>query len=234
MPGSESLLEGVRFLGAAALVLWLPGYALTAALFQRDALGGIERIVITLGSSISIVIVIGLAISVVGLQLTAVTWAAGLLATTLILGASAWRRPGHRSAISRPAGKLTMRGRDPVLFGAAGVLLFVAIGVARVGAEQQPQATSTEVSMVSTSDDGVHLAVRNEEAGQMTYRIVLRSPEAVIADWPMVQLGRGQGWDTEIKLPVGQRTGVELVVYRADMPDKIYRRVAFGPAPSGT
>ena len=172
--------------------------------------------------------------SLVGLPLTPVTWAAGLVAVTLVLGASAWRRPGHRIAISRPAGKLAMRGRDPVLFGAAGFLLLVSMWVARVGAEQQPQATSTEVSMVSTSDDGVQLAVRNEEAGQMTYRIVLRSPEAVIADWPTVQLGRGEGWETRSKLPVGQRTGVELVVYRADMPDQIYRRVAFGPAPSGT
>jgi uncharacterized membrane protein len=230
-----SPLEFVRFLVGAALVLWLPGYAVTAALFRQNDLGGVDRILITLGSSISLVILIGLGLHLSGLPLTGSTWAVALAAVTLAAGAGALLQPTHRPALPRPAVVPSMRRRDSLLFGLAALLVVAGLGLSRIGAEGQPQTGFTELSMTPINNDSVRLGVQNEESGALTYRVVLQRDGAVIAEWPTVQLGRGQAWEMQVRLPVSERTGVELVLYRADAPGETYRRVAFGPAPtSGT
>ena len=232
IPSIGSPLDLIQFLVGAMLVLWLPGYALTAALFRRDDLGGVERILIALASSISLVILVGFGLHLSGLSLTSATWGVGLAAVTLAAGASAWLRPTHRPALARPAAMLTSRRRDSLLFGGAALLVVAALGLSRIGAEGQPQSGFTELSMVPVNDDSVRVGVQSNEAGESTYRVVLRTDTAVIAEWPTIQLGSGQGWEMEVRLPASERTGAELVLYRADTPGEIYRRVALGPAPS--
>jgi len=232
IPALESLLELVRVLVGFAFVLWLPGYALTAALFRRSDLGGVERILITLGSSISLVILIGFGLYLAGLPLTPATWAVGLAAVTLAAGASAWLRPTHRPDLHRPAVALTRPKRGSLLFALAALLVVSALGLSRIGAQEQPQAGFTQLSMNPIDGESVRVGVKNEESDTLTYRVVLRTATDVIAEWPTVQLGPGQGWAMDVPLPLKQRPGAELLLYRADAPEEVYRRVDLGPAPS--
>lgn len=232
IPTLGSALELVRFVAGAVLVLWLPGYALTAALFRRDDLGGVERTLITLGSSISLAILIGFGLNLSGLPLTPGTWAIGLVVVTLVAGASAWLRPSHRPALPRPVVRLTRPTRGSLLFAMAALLVVSALGLSRIGAEEQPQTGFTELSMTPVNGEAVRVAVQNEESETLTYRVLLRTATDVIAEWPTVQLGPGQGWEMQVPLPLSQRPGVELLLYRADAPDEVYRRVDLGPAPS--
>ena len=69
------------------LVLVLPGYALIAAMFPKQALGGAERAVFSLGLSLVIVILGGLVLNWTSFGLHASSWA--VLLACITLGASA-------------------------------------------------------------------------------------------------------------------------------------------------
>lgn len=217
-----------RSLLGAAFVLWLPGYVLTATLFGRDELDRVQRTLMTLGLSISLAILIGFGLNLTGFSLTPLTLGIGLSAVTLVAGTIALARPTHRPRLPRLHARRSLRKRDGFLFGTAALLVVVAIGLERIGADAQPQTGFTELSMFSASPDDVRLGVQNEEAIEMTYRVALMSGTAVIAEWPAVQLKRGQRWDMQRVLPANQRAGVELLLHRADAPDEIYRRVTLG------
>ena len=70
-----------------ALVLWLPGYALTAALFSQSQLQGIERTLFSIGTSIAVAILTGFGLNAVGISLTAWTWGVALGGLALAAGA---------------------------------------------------------------------------------------------------------------------------------------------------
>jgi uncharacterized membrane protein len=228
----DGIQASLRIVLAAALVFWLPGYALTAALFGRDELGAIERILLTLGSSISLTILIGFALNLVGFQLNPLTWGIGLAAVTLGAGAVAWRRPTDRPGLPRSEAWRSLRPRDWLLFGIAAVLVVGAIGLARLGAMAQPQPGFSELSWSPATGEAIVIRVRNEESTDVTYNVELRKNAAVIAAWPAVHLVSGTLWEMQIVLPPRERPGAELFLYRADAPGAIYRRVALGPVPT--
>jgi hypothetical protein len=219
----------IRFALGTALVLWLPGYALTAALFPPGRLPGIERLLMAIGSSIALAIVVGFAFSGLGIPLTEWTWGGGLVDVALVAGAFVALRPTHRRIAFAWSSRHPLRFRDAMLFGLAALLVIGAIGVARLGASEQPQKGFTELSMVPAPGNVVRIGVGNEEATSMTYRVVLTSGSVAIATWQSVPLPPGQRWDAEISLPPNLSTGVQVMLYRADAPGEIYRRVALGP-----
>ena len=87
---NESLL---RILFGVAMVLFIPGYALIAALFPaRDDLDGIERVALSFGLSIAVVPLIGLALNYTpwGIRLDPIL--ASLTLFTFAMAAAAWYR----------------------------------------------------------------------------------------------------------------------------------------------
>jgi uncharacterized membrane protein len=87
---NESFL---RILFGVAMVLFIPGYALIAALFPaRDDLDGIERVALSFGLSIAVVPLIGLALNYTpwGIRLDPIL--ASLTIFTLAMAGIAWYR----------------------------------------------------------------------------------------------------------------------------------------------
>ena len=87
---NESFL---RILFGVAMVLFIPGYALIAALFPaRDDLDGIERVALSFGLSIAVVPLIGLALNYTpwGIRLDPIL--ASLTLFTFAMAAAAWYR----------------------------------------------------------------------------------------------------------------------------------------------
>lgn len=82
----------VRLIGALPLVLFLPGYAITAALFLPRSLGIPERLLFSLGLSVSVTALAGLALNLTPWGLQTGTWAIALAGIVVLSGAIAWRR----------------------------------------------------------------------------------------------------------------------------------------------
>ena len=84
----------VRIIFGLLLVLFLPGYALIAALFiRKDDLDGIERIALSFGLSIAISPLLGLALNYTpfGIRLTPILIVLSVFTIALAIGACARR-----------------------------------------------------------------------------------------------------------------------------------------------
>jgi hypothetical protein len=99
----------LRFIPVVPLVLFVPGYLLVGALFPTAHLSGLERVLISVGSSIALVILTGLALALLGLPLVPFLWTVAL-ASIAVIGAlivglrrarAGYRRPGIQFSISR-------------------------------------------------------------------------------------------------------------------------------------
>ncbi len=219
-----------RAVFALPLVLWLPGYALGAALFPAHDLQRVERVLIGLGLSIALSVVCGFALDLTPWGLTTTTWAFALLGITLLAsGAALWRRSPQRAGraparIPRSAG---LSARDTVLFSLAAVLVLTAVAVARFGALGQPGEGFTQLSMVPAPDQSVLISVSSAETQALTYRLVLKSGNTNLHEWPSLQLRPGQQWSARVSLPSPQVPALQVVLYRSDAPDQPYREVSW-------
>jgi uncharacterized membrane protein len=84
----------VRIILGLPLVLFLPGYALIAALFPRkDDLDGIERVALSFGLSIAVVPLLGLALNYTpfGIRLSPILTVLSVFTISLAMGAYARR-----------------------------------------------------------------------------------------------------------------------------------------------
>jgi uncharacterized membrane protein len=212
------------------LVLVLPGYALTAALFSKNALRFLERVVFSLGLSLVIAVLGGFVLNwtTEGLQMS--SWAVLLGGVTLVASSAALvrrsRETGKEFTISRSEIKIDWA--RAALFGLAALIVVGAVLVARVGALQQADR-STQLWMLPANGAGqnvVRLGVRNMESKAMKYKLQVTIGNDVFREWEMVELDPEQIWETTIELPTGTEKGaVQAKLYLPDQPASPYRWV---------
>ncbi len=221
----------MRALGALPLVLFLPGYAVTAACLPQRSLARVERLLISLGLSVAITVLLGLTLYWAGVSLQTVTWAIALALTTVVACGIAWRRQpaaaGEKSATS-PAIKLRLR--DLVWMGLAVAISGAAIGIARLPSPASGVSGYTLLWMTPASNENTEnyqLGITSQEFATMTYRLQVMVDGRVVRDWPELKLAPGTTWTSPIVLPTDQlRAGsIEAALYRLDNPNVIYRQV---------
>jgi uncharacterized membrane protein len=225
-----------RVVAALPLVLVLPGYALTLALFPGRALGWAERALFSLGLSLAVVALGGLALHLTPWGLRPATWAVLLVAITLAAGAVGLvrRRAAAPAADpARPAGGLTVA--QATLFALAAVVLSGALALTVRGAQEQETVGFTQVWMVEASPTNqarVRLGVSNREPSPTQFRLQLVVEGQARQTWTL-QLAPDQTWETAVDLPadLAPTADVEGVLYRGDAPDVVYRRVKLGREP---
>jgi hypothetical protein len=125
----------VRAGSAAALVLVLPGYALTMALFPQGT--GTEKLLTTLGLSLASVALAGLALNWTPLALHARSWTVVLSSVTLGAGAVALRRQLRAFPVPVTWPRIGVPLRQVGLLGTALVVTVGAVAMATNGALQQ-------------------------------------------------------------------------------------------------
>ena len=212
------------------LVLVLPGYALTAALFSSDALSLVERIVFSLGLSLVVAVLGGFVLNwtVGGLQTA--SWAVLLGSVTLVAsGAALMRRlreTEKESATSRS--DLRIDWGQAALFGLAILVVVGAVLVARGGALQQAVG-STQLWMLpadGADQNVVLLGVRNMEPQAMKYRLQVTVGNDVVREWATIELDPEQKWETTVVLPAGTKQGaVQAKLFLPDQLGTPYRWV---------
>ena len=215
------------------LVLVLPGYALTSALFPRRALGIPEHLSFSLGLSLAVVILGGLALNWTPFGLRASSWAVLLAGITLGASAVALVRQ-RRQSVSAPewlrVGNAGFTLRQALLLGLAAAIVCGAVAVSIIGAERQPHPGFTQLWILpaggANAENAVRLGVSNMESSAMEYRLDVNVDGKVVKEWPAIDLEPNKKWEaTLVLLPTGSVTRVEADLYRADAPTTIYRHV---------
>jgi hypothetical protein len=220
----------VRLVFALPLLLLLPGYALTAALFPRRSIGIPEQVLFSVGLSLSVVVVGGFALHWTPWGLQAGSWAVFLAGVTV--GASmlaAVRRRRGLSATTRPL-NIGFDSRQGLLLALAAVVIAVAVGLGRTPMPPQGIQGYTQL-WILPADNGnpnaIRLGISSKEFTATGYRLQVEMDSQIVEEWPVIQLAPGEQWETTIVLPGDSSSSgvVEAVLYRLDASDVVYRRV---------
>ncbi|MBX0326320.1 DUF1616 domain-containing protein [Oscillochloris sp. ZM17-4] len=236
-PGLPTLLRAPFTI---TLTLALPGYALLAALDPGREIGGIELLVLRLGSSMVIVILGGLLLNLTPWGLRNDLWAALLMTVTMVAAGvalarrrlAAEERGSAERAAHRPA--LRLRPIQLALLALAALLLANAVGTARSGALTQHTTGFTQLWMLEVSGAApgtVRLGVSNQELRPMSYVLRLTEGGRVLNEWADLELQAGAQWEITEVLPIAdqQKRPVEASLYVADDPNTIYRHTVLWP-----
>jgi uncharacterized membrane protein len=221
----------VRLIGALPLVLFLPGYAITAALFPPRSLGILERLLFSLGLSVSVTALAGLVLNLTPWGLQTSTWAMALAGIVLLASIIAWRRRRDAAIISVPVDlKFKLRFRDGLLLSLAVVITGTAIGLSRLPVAPNNVAGYTELWMIPAetgNSTDFRLGITSAEFTETRYRLQVSAGDQVVQAWPELNLKPGEAWETTIGLQSNQVvTGtIEAALYRLDDPATIYRHV---------
>jgi uncharacterized membrane protein len=220
------------------LAFVLPGYALMRALFPGKPFGNAERIILSLGISLSIVILGGLVLNSTTFGLHARSWA--VLLGVITLSASAivilrQRRQGKTAGNWSALKDLHLTFRQGLLLGIAALIVGGAFVVSIVGAQQQARTGFTQLWMLpaastSKANDSVRLGLSNKESTPMRYHLAVDINGKILKDWPAIDLSPNQQWEFRLALQKSLLVGsastpakIEALLYRADDPKTLYR-----------
>jgi uncharacterized membrane protein len=214
-PGAGPL----RLVFGLSLVLFVPGYAITAALFPAS-LQWADRLVLSVTLSLATSVLGGLLIHVVRGTLDARTWAA-LLANVTVWAALAafWRgRRSHPSAFSLPC----LSRLQAAALAAAALLVVGAVVLARTPLPASGVAGYTNLWLVPTANSELELGVHSVEQSATRYRVEVRVDGRLARRW-QVRLVPGSTWETRLRRP--GPGALEVQLFRG-ANHRVYRRVA--------
>jgi uncharacterized membrane protein len=230
--GASSVVARTTF--ALPLVLVLPGYAATAALFPGRALGGAQRVLMCLGLSLMLSALGGLVLNWTPWGLQARSWALLLGSVTLAACAIAWARreePAAATGVSAGPPGIGLSVRQGAMLVLAMAVIGGSLTRATAGVAQQQTPGFTQLWILPASkgqpQNTVQLGVKNMESTTTSYQLIVTVDGRTAATWHALALTPGRTWQTTITLH-GSRASSTVVaaLYRMDAPQTVYRRVA--------
>jgi uncharacterized membrane protein len=212
----------VAVLGAALFAA--PGYLLSELLPGPDR-GGLERLAVATGLTLSLPVIGGLLLYAAGRPLNRASWL--LLLTGVTLAASLLvylrRRRGRSPRPGRGERGWRMPRRTAAAFAAAVILAGCAVGLARQGAAAQHYPGYSQLWADRERDAAtVRFGVGNHEGRTMRYLLVYVDNGHRTASWNLV-LADGQAWHRSRASAGGHAIGVKL--FRLPDASRLYRYV---------
>ncbi|MEY2513483.1 MAG: hypothetical protein QOJ89_841 [bacterium] len=215
---------------AAALILWAPGYALSALLLTPDTIGGVERVVISVATSVAITIVAAVLLDAASVRVGAASFLATGCAVTWVCAGTALLRaaPSLTAAHARLARWHPPAGASAAVF-VLGLVLAGSLAVARLAPEPAGIHGSSALAATTAGPQAVRAQVVSDELARTTYRLEVTTDAgpAVLARFT---LAPGASWRRLVELPAGQDS-TELVLYRGD-DQAPYRSIVVQGAPA--
>jgi uncharacterized membrane protein len=226
----------VAKMAAAALVIFVPGLAMISVLRRDQASSSVELATLAVGSSLSAMAIGGLLLDRLGVGLTAPAWAALLAVASTPLAVHLPRLLKRLRAVarSRPDARWLTSGwiRIFALVGLATLILFSAIEVARDSALNQPRPGFSELWLVPTQEPDrttLTIGVMNNEQRIVDYRVVVRMPRGVMADWASIELQPGKVWTETVDGILGADVPITAELFNGAQRESI-RRVIVWPS----
>lgn len=224
----------VQIVLGLVLVLVLPGYALTEALFRHQQLSSAERLFLATGASLAITILGSLFLQQMGWELRMNSWLALFITVTLLGAVGVWllRRQGD-STEPTPV-RLGFRVTHIVLMGLAVILTSVAFTTARSAAPAARFQGYTILWLTPQDANAPHrlqLGVTSKELDAAQYKVQIKANDQLAQEWPLLELAPNQEWLASIELSAEQmaQSTLEATLYRLDQPETPYRRVVLRP-----
>jgi uncharacterized membrane protein len=224
-------VELIRVVAALPLTLYLPGFALVAAVFDGEELAPLKRATLEVAASLIVLILSAFVLNVFPFGLTTASWAV-LLPLLIIVGcAVAAIRRGKARQRPRPllASADRPATRTIVLVGAA-----VLIGAASIALAQKPLPAKhaegyTALWMLPTDADeeAVVVGVQSNEQEPASYRLRVTTGGASQSQTYRVKLDPGEEKTFEVEVPSRSagRSHVVASLYREGKPERLFRRV---------
>lgn len=206
----------VRFIPVVPLVLFVPGYLLVGALFPTAHLSGLERVLISVGSSIALVILTGLALALLGLPLDAFLWTVAL-ASMAVVGALIVGLRRARAGYRRPGLQFSVGRLDALLLMVAGVSLVGILAWDVVTTAQMERPPPAQLWLLP-ADSGVPVAQLGMRAGSPggAYTIRLTSSGVPLYEYH-VSLAASEVWEMTVPFTEEQR-GLPVVARLYEEP----------------
>ncbi len=219
-----------------AMVLFVPGYAVSVWLFPAPTLERLERLLLAVGISLSSAVIGALVLDRAAAHLTARSWAdeLAIVAAVAVTGAT-WRR---RGAAPRRGDESPMRiTLGPSLIVALGAAAAVASVVGAIAMARQPtghgQGATVLWARAESRAQGTYvLGVESSERRTTSY-LVTGTVEGQVVLRRTLTLPSGRDWQTTASvggLPSSSRV-LQISLYKVSAPTVPYRQVAltFGP-----
>lgn len=221
------------------LVLVLPGYAVMSAIFVRHPYGFPERLVLSVGLSVIIVVLSAFALNLLPDGLQATSWAVFLGCITLCASVVALMRQNGNARFRPPRLVVGFTRRSWLLLGLAAMVVTAAVVVSSTEAVQQRNDEHfTQLWMLPVDGAGqthmVRLGVSNMQPAEAQYALNMSMNGATIHQWSTIALQPYETWQVTQKLPAIGNTGtvsIEASLYLNSAPSRKYRFVRLWLAP---
>lgn len=217
--------EFLSLLFAAPLVLFLPGYALTAATLVRHRPARLQMLPLSLGLSLAVLALGSLLLNYIG-GLEAGSWALLLVVVTVAAArTAALRRPpatGQALGLRRPAAAtLAMALIGLALAGAAIALAYVPLSASHA-------VGYTELWIQPAGSGAVRVGVGNQQHTRTGYQLQVKFGAGAEPISRSIELDPGEQAVVRLSAPEGSPPAplqVVATLFRDDTPGVAYRRV---------
>lgn len=220
----------LRIVLTLPLILFLPGFGLTIILFKRADLGIPERLLISVGLSVSLTALTALVLHWAPLGLAPTTlWAVFLIglalqSTFIVL----FRRRQWADTLRLPSEPI-FTSRQLIVLSLAALVTLTAFYIARTPVPQQGfEGYTTLWIKPADQPDLIRMGVQCEEFQATQYQIRF-AWEGSLQEGPTFELEPGETWESDLRVPVASSSNKELqiLLYRLDRPNEVYRHAVW-------
>ena len=220
----------VRVALSLALILFFPGYGITALLFPRRALDLPARLLLSIGLSLATTAFTGLILhlSPWGIQLKNPLIFL-LLGGTGLIGLYFLVRDILSLERATILTRIGFNTRQVLVLVLAATITIIAVNVARTPTSPKNLTGYTLLWVQpGSSSEGLKLGVQSEEFKTTKYQLRFEM-NGTLREGPTFELKPGQTWEYVLQLDGDRLTGkpITLLLYRLDRPDEVYRRVVW-------
>jgi len=211
------------------MVLFIPGYAVVAAMLPK--VGSEKTLLLSLGLSLSINVVGGLVLNMTPWGLTVITQSLWLCTISLLGLIFAWhqRRTFDRNF---ETGVPSLEKGNVIVFVVAGLFLLISVFMA-YQSSQQTETTFTQLwAIPAVSEEGsyqIQIGIRNEEKQPETYDLYMEVDGRRLNEWPEIPLPAGGEWVTIYELSKKPNQPIRISLYRISDLNEVYRWLRISP-----
>lgn len=249
----------VSILCAFFLVFVIPGYTMSEALFVYSpsknhslirkpvlritgSFNGSDRLILSLGLSIALVIITGFVLNMLPMGLEQTSWAVSLATSVAIFSCIALyrRHKVHRSTVQTGTLHIRISFYEYALFLLAIIIVVASVWYSLINAQQQQQqSTFTQFWMVPSKQAhnscAVLIGMQSFEVATEKYTVVITANGMMVNSWSAITLAPQNQWYQSVTIqPKDTNTiYVEAKLYRMQHPGIVYRTVhiTFNSAP---